>query len=165
MVCLRISAKIPRYSQLLLRYRLTKSDFLQFYAYPKSAPESRFFNLPWVAARLSGVVDAIYLAEKITNLRVFPDGAGKMSRSLVDTGFALLFISQFTVFGDLRRGRRPGFDDAMAPGDAEPLLERVVALARAKAVRVETGRFRADMRVRVENDGPVTLLIDSRKTF
>lgn len=109
--------------------------------------------------------DAIYLAEKMSNLRVFPDDAGRMSLSLVDLGLALLFVSQFTVFGDLRRGRRPGFDDALDPVEAEPLLERVVALARAKGVRVETGRFRADMRVSVENDGPVTLLIDSRKTF
>ena len=110
-------------------------------------------------------VDVTYLVEKITNLRVFPDEAGRMSRSLIDTGLALLFVSQFTVYGDVRRGRRPGFDDAMDPGEAEPLLEKLVALARSKGVRVETGRFRADMRVTVENDGPVTLLIDSRKTF
>ena len=105
--------------------------------------------------------DARYLVEKMVGLRVFEDEEGKMNRSLADVGGGLLVVSQFTLYGDTSRGRRPGFDQAMPPAEAERLYERVVALARARHSAVETGRFRADMRVVVDNDGPVTLLIES----
>ena len=103
--------------------------------------------------------------DKVLGLRVFEDEAGKMSRSLVDEGLALLVVSQFTLYGDVRRGRRPSFDDAEDPALARPMLDRFVARARDAGVTVAAGRFGADMRVFVENDGPVTILIDSRKTF
>jgi D-aminoacyl-tRNA deacylase len=109
--------------------------------------------------------DVSYLVGKVVGLRVFPDEAGKMSRALADVGGALLVVSQFTVYGDMRRGLRPGFDAAMEPVRAEQLYERFVTEARARGVRVETGRFRADMRVHVENDGPVTILVDSKRLF
>ncbi len=107
--------------------------------------------------------DLDYVVGKVVGLRVFPDEAGKMSRSLADAGGALLAVSQFTVFGDVRRGLRPSFDGAMEPVAAERMYDEFVRQARARGVRVETGRFRADMRVFVENDGPVTILVDSRR--
>lgn len=109
--------------------------------------------------------DVSYVVNKVVGLRVFPDEAGRMSRSLADIGGGLLAISQFTVFGDVRRGLRPSFDGAMEPVQAERMYDRFVAEARARGQAVETGRFRADMTVFVENDGPVTILIDSRKVF
>jgi D-tyrosyl-tRNA(Tyr) deacylase len=109
--------------------------------------------------------DLAYVVNKVVALRVFPDDEGKMRHALLDVGGALLVVSQFTLFGDVRRGNRPSFDGAMDPGPAEALYERFVEEARAKGVRVETGRFRADMTVHVENDGPVTILVDSRKAF
>jgi D-aminoacyl-tRNA deacylase len=109
--------------------------------------------------------DLAYSVGKVVGLRVFPDEAGRMNRSLGEAGGSLLAISQFTVFGDVRRGLRPGFDGAMDPASAEPMYERFVAGCRARGVTVATGRFRADMLVVVENDGPVTILIDSRRTF
>lgn len=109
--------------------------------------------------------DLAYAVNKVAGLRVFPDEAGRMARSLADIGGGLLAISQFTVFGDVRRGLRPSFDTAMEPGQAERMYDRFVAEARARGLAVETGRFRADMTVLVENDGPVTILIDSRKLF
>ncbi|HVY48821.1 MAG TPA: D-aminoacyl-tRNA deacylase [Minicystis sp.] len=109
--------------------------------------------------------DVAYAVSKVVGLRVFPDEAGKMSRALEDVGGALLAISQFTLFGDVRRGLRPSFDGAMEPAAAERLYERFLALARARGVRVEAGRFRADMKVFVDNDGPVTILVDSKRLF
>lgn len=109
--------------------------------------------------------DLDYVLGKVAGLRVFPDDAGKMSRSLADIGGALLVVSQFTVFGDVRRGLRPSFDGAMEPASAERMYDEFVRQARARGLRVETGRFRADMRVFVENDGPVTILVDSRRLF
>jgi D-tyrosyl-tRNA(Tyr) deacylase len=106
--------------------------------------------------------EATYLVDKIVGLRVFEDDRGKMNRALAEVGGGLLVVSQFTLYGDVRRGRRPGFDDAMPPEQAEPLYDRFVALARDRHPRVETGRFRADMRVLVDNDGPVTLLLDTQ---
>jgi D-tyrosyl-tRNA(Tyr) deacylase len=117
------------------------------------------------AARGDTDADLAYVVNKVVGLRVFPDDAGRMARSLADAGGALLVVSQFTLFGDVRRGLRPGFDEAMEPAEAEAMIARFVEAARARGVRVETGRFRADMRVTVENDGPVTILVDSRKTF
>ena len=104
---------------------------------------------------------AEFLAEKILNLRVFPDEAGKMNRSLLDTGGALLAVSQFTLYGDCRKGRRPSFDDAAPAEQARPLYEHFVEVARRSGVRVETGVFQAHMEVSLVNDGPVTLLVES----
>jgi D-aminoacyl-tRNA deacylase len=109
--------------------------------------------------------DADYVASKVAGLRVFEDERGKMSRSVLDAEGSVLAVSQFTVFGDMRRGRRPSFDEAMEPVRAEALFERFVAQLRDQGVAVQTGRFRAMMRVVVDNDGPVTILIDSHKTF
>ena len=109
--------------------------------------------------------DVAYVVGKVVGLRVFTDDSGKMTRSLADVGGGLLVVSQFTLFGDVRRGLRPSFDGAMEPVGAERLYERFVALARERGVPVATGRFRADMKVFVENDGPVTILVDSKKAF
>lgn len=117
------------------------------------------------AAEGDGDADLAYVVGKVVGLRVFPDEAGKMTRALADIGGELLAISQFTVFGDVRRGLRPSFDGAMEPVGAEALYDRFVAEARARGVRVATGRFRAAMMVAVENDGPVTILIDSTRAF
>ncbi|MFO0659424.1 MAG: D-aminoacyl-tRNA deacylase [Polyangiaceae bacterium] len=108
--------------------------------------------------------DLSYLVDKIVGLRIFPDEQGKMSKSVLDVGGAILAVSQFTLFGDVRKGRRPSFDGAMPPGEALPFIERFVEAVRARGVQVETGRFGADMRVEVDNDGPVTILLDSRAT-
>jgi D-tyrosyl-tRNA(Tyr) deacylase len=109
--------------------------------------------------------DADALAAKVVNVRIFEDEGGKMNRDLLESGGALLAVSQFTLLGDVRKGRRPSFGDAMEPGRANELFERFVAACRALGVTVETGRFRTDMKVLLENDGPVTLLIDTRKAF
>jgi D-tyrosyl-tRNA(Tyr) deacylase len=108
-----------------------------------------------------GEAEARWLADKIVEMRVFEDDAGKMNRALADVGGGLLLVSQFTLYGDTSRGRRPGFDRAMPPAEAEKLYEHFVALVRARHPKVETGRFRADMRVLVDNDGPVTLLVET----
>lgn len=113
-----------------------------------------------------GDPDVTYLADKLANLRIFPDDAGKMNRSVLDTGGGVLVISQFTLYGDARKGRRPAFIDALEPVAAEKLIEDLVAKLRAAGVaHVGTGVFRADMAVELVNDGPVTILLDSRKQF
>lgn len=117
------------------------------------------------AGKGDGDVEMRYIADKLLGLRVFVDDAGKMNRSVVESGGSLLIVSQFTLYGDVRRGRRPGFDAALEPGAAQALIERLVGALRAGGVRVETGRFGADMRVLVDNDGPVTILIDSARAF
>lgn len=109
--------------------------------------------------------DLHYLVDKLVNLRIFEDEAGKMNRSLLDTGGAMLVVSQFTLLGDCRRGRRPGFDDAANPATAEALYELFTAEVRQRGVPTAQGRFRAQMSVALVNDGPVTLLLDSRKAF
>lgn len=109
--------------------------------------------------------DVRHLADKIANLRIFEDAQGKMSRSLLDMKGSALLVSQFTLFGDLSRGRRPSFDDAAPPDIALTLYEQLCTAVRALGVPVETGRFKADMRVLSEGRGPVTILIDSRKAF
>ncbi|HEY2743670.1 MAG TPA: D-aminoacyl-tRNA deacylase [Polyangia bacterium] len=109
--------------------------------------------------------DLAYLVDKIVGLRIFADDEGNMNRSVVDVGGALLIVSQFTLYGDARKGRRPSFIKAMAPASAEPFYERFVAAVRATGVPVETGRFRAMMQVELVNDGPVTLLLDSKRQF
>jgi D-tyrosyl-tRNA(Tyr) deacylase len=117
------------------------------------------------AADDDGDEDARLLAEKIVGLRVFADDQGQMNRALAEVGGALLVVSQFTLLGDCRKGRRPSFTKAMAPGPAEALYEKFVVFARAGGVPVETGRFRAMMEVELINDGPVTLLLDSKRNF
>ena len=109
--------------------------------------------------------DVKYCVEKTVGLRVFEDDAGKMNRSIMDAGGAVLAISQFTLHGDVRHGRRPSFIRAARPETAVPLYDAYCDGLRAAGLQVETGRFGADMKVSLVNDGPVTLLIDSRRLF
>ncbi len=109
--------------------------------------------------------DAGYLVEKIAGLRIFDDDEGQMNKSVVDVGGALLVVSQFTLYGDVRRGRRPSWSEAATPERAEPLYEMFVRMARERVGKVEAGSFRRMMQVELVNDGPVTILIDSRKVF
>lgn len=106
-----------------------------------------------------------YMVDKIVGLRIFADAEGKMNLAVADAGGALLVVSQFTLYGDVRKGRRPAFDQAMEPVRAQALYEAFVARARAAGVRVETGEFRAHMLVESAVDGPVTILIDSTRQF
>jgi D-tyrosyl-tRNA(Tyr) deacylase len=112
-------------------------------------------------AKLDTAADAEALVEKILNLRVFPDSAGKMNRSLLDTRGELLVVSQFTLYGDCRKGRRPSFDAAAPAEQARALYETFVEIARRSGLRVETGVFQAHMDVSLVNDGPVTLMIET----
>ena len=112
-----------------------------------------------------GDADFKYIADKVPNLRVFEDEQGKMNRSLLDVGGELLAVSQFTLLGDARGGRRPSFITAARPETADPMYERLVADWRARGLRVETGVFGAHMKVSLVNDGPVTILLDSRRRF
>jgi len=109
--------------------------------------------------------DADYLAEKIAGLRIFEDGDGKMNRSVADVGGAVLAVSQFTLYGDVRRGKRPSFDAAARPEHARELYEHFVAQIRGHGLRCETGQFQAAMSVSLLNQGPVTILLDSSKSF
>ena len=109
--------------------------------------------------------DADYLADKIVNLRVFENADEKMNLAVTNVGGAILAVSQFTLYGDMRRGRRPSFDAAARPEQARRLYEYFVEKIRGAGVRCETGRFQAMMGVELVNDGPVTILIDSRKAF
>lgn len=117
------------------------------------------------AGRGDTVEDAVQLADKIVGLRVFEDADGKMNLGLEDVGGSLLVVSQFTLHGDCRKGRRPSFIDALEPVAAAALIERFVARARERIAHVATGRFQAHMEVEIVNDGPVTLLLDSKKAF
>lgn len=112
-----------------------------------------------------GDADFKYIADKVPNLRVFEDEQGKMNRSLLDVGGEVLAVSQFTLLGDARGGRRPSFITAARPETADPMYERLVADWRARGIRVETGVFGAHMKVALVNDGPVTILLDSRRRF
>ena len=109
--------------------------------------------------------DVDYLVEKITGLRIFEDADGKMNLSVIDTNGAVLAVSQFTLFGDVRRGKRPSFDAAARPEQAKKLYECFVERVRAAGVRCETGTFQAMMKVELVNEGPVTILLDSKKNF
>lgn len=109
--------------------------------------------------------DADYLSEKIAGLRIFEDEQGKMNLSVEDAGGAVLVVSQFTLYGDVRRGRRPSFDDAARPDRARELYEYFAAQLRNRGLRCETGEFRAMMSVSLVNEGPVTILLDSSKLF
>ena len=106
--------------------------------------------------------DLEYIADKIIGLRIFSDDTGKMTNSVVDLNASILVVSQFTLFGDVRKGRRPSFDGAMPPDQARPFLDDFVARIRAANINVQTGQFGADMKVELLNDGPVTILLDSR---
>ena len=113
-----------------------------------------------------GANDLAYIVDKIAHLRIFSDDAGKMNRSVLDVGGGVLVVSQFTLFGDARQGRRPAFTGALEPIAARALYDQsLVALRAAGVARVEAGEFAADMKVELLNDGPVTILLDSRKLF
>jgi D-aminoacyl-tRNA deacylase len=111
-------------------------------------------------SKLDKEADAEFIAGKVLNLRIFSDEQGKMNRSIVDTGGALLVVSQFTLYGDCRKGRRPSFDDAAPAAQARALYEHFITIAR-RSLRVETGVFQAEMSVTLTNDGPVTLIVES----
>jgi len=118
------------------------------------------------AGRGDGEADVKTTVDKIANLRIFADDDGKMNRSVLDVGGGVLVVSQFTLYGDARKGRRPAFIDALEPEAAALLCDQVVAGLRAAGVaQVATGQFRASMQVELVNDGPVTILLDSRKAF
>ncbi len=108
-----------------------------------------------------GDAERAWTLQKVLGLRIFENAEGKMDRSVVDEGGSLLVVSQFTLFGDVKRGRRPSFDDAMPPAEAERAYDAFVREARATGIVVGTGRFRADMKVSSLNDGPVTIWLDS----
>lgn len=109
--------------------------------------------------------DGEFLMDKIMNLRIFEDENGKMNRSLLEAGGDLLMVSQFTLYGDARKGRRPSFSEAEEPEAAQALFDYCVERGRQSGLRVDTGVFGADMKVHIVNDGPVTILLDSEKTF
>lgn len=109
--------------------------------------------------------DVAWMAHKLAALRVFPDAQGKMSRAVGEVGGGVLVVSQFTLFGDMRKGNRPSFDDAAPPEEARRLLDVLLAQLREQGLTVASGRFRAMMQVHATVDGPVTILIDSKKTF
>ena len=112
-------------------------------------------------SRTDTAENAEFLAAKVVQLRIFNDDAGKMNRSLLETGGAMLAVSQFTLYGDCRKGRRPSFDEAAPADQAKQLYEHFVGIARRSGVHVETGVFQAHMAVTLENDGPVTLIVES----
>jgi len=114
-------------------------------------------------ARGDGPAEAEWMVRKIAELRVFPDGEGQMNSSLAETGGGVLVVSQFTLLGDARKGRRPSYIDAAPPEAAEPLVEAVRAGLAARGLRAEAGRFRAMMEVELVNTGPVTLILDTKE--
>lgn len=116
-------------------------------------------------AKSDAPADAVHLAAKILGLRIFEDETGKMNLSLLETGGSVLAVSQFTLYGDARKGRRPSFDEAAPPQLARELYEYFVAKIREAGVVCETGRFQAMMQVELVNDGPVTILLDSERKF
>ncbi len=117
------------------------------------------------AGKEDGDDDVRWMADKLAGLRIFPDERGKMALSARETASAILVVSQFTIYGDVHRGRRPSFDNAAPPGPAEQMYVQVCERLRETGLRVETGRFRAMMDVRAHLDGPVTILVDSKRSF
>ena len=115
--------------------------------------------------RGDGPADRDYIVSKTSELRIFPDADGKMNRSVIDVAGSVLVVSQFTLAGDARKGRRPSFDAAAAPSEAKLLYEDVVRALKAAGLTVATGVFQAMMQVSLVNDGPVTILLDSRRQF
>ena len=115
-------------------------------------------------AKGDGQSDCRFMVEKLRTLRIFPDEAGKMNRSLADVGGSILLVSQFTLLGTTRNGRRPGFDEAAPPDEAKRWYEQVAVDLKAQGTKVETGIFAAHMQVELVNDGPVTFILDSRST-
>lgn len=109
--------------------------------------------------------DISYMKDKILNLRIFEDEDGKLNKSLMDISGELLVVSQFTLYGDCRKGRRPSFIEALGGDEAEKMYEEFVRQCKQEVSKVETGKFGADMKVTIENDGPVTIMIDSKKNF
>lgn len=109
--------------------------------------------------------DADYMVDKILHLRIFEDGAGKLNRSVMDISGGVMIVSQFTLLGDCRHGRRPGFSEAAEPVQARKLYEYAAAACRNSGLQTETGRFQTDMTVSLDNTGPVTILLDSRRLF
>ncbi len=109
--------------------------------------------------------EARWMAGKIVNLRIFEDDSGKMNRSLIDIDKEMLIVSQFTLYGDCRKGRRPGYSNAAPPHKAEPLYEKFIEFVKGYRIRTATGKFQAMMDLSITNSGPVTLLLDSEKTF
>lgn len=109
--------------------------------------------------------DAVYIADKITGLRIFEDEAGKMNRCVIDIGGEILAVSQFTLLGDVRKGKRPSFTKAAPPKEAKALYQAVIERMKESGLHVEEGIFQADMLVEIHNDGPVTILLDSQKNF
>ncbi len=112
-----------------------------------------------------GESDVQYITDKVRNLRIFEDADGRMNRSVTETDGSVLLVSQFTLYGDARKGRRPGFTEAASPEHGEALYRRVAEALTATGLRVETGRFGAHMVVSLDNDGPVTLLLESGRQF
>lgn len=125
----------------------------------------RGFNVLIGISKEDTIDDITYMKDKILNLRVFEDENGKLNKSLIDVGGELLLVSQFTLYGDCRKGRRPSFIEALGGEAAEKMYEEFVRQCREVLPKVETGKFGADMMVTIENDGPVTLMLDSKKTF
>ncbi len=115
--------------------------------------------------RDDGTQEIKWMSDKIRNLRIFEDNEGKMNRSLIDTGGAMLVISQFTLYGDCRKGRRPGYSAAAPPEQANALYEQFITHVTASGIETASGKFQAHMEVSLVNDGPVTLLLDSNKIF
>jgi D-aminoacyl-tRNA deacylase len=109
--------------------------------------------------------DAEYLAEKVIQLRIFPDEAGRMNRSLLEVRGVLLVVSQFTLYGDCRKGRRPSFDHAAPPEQARALYEHFIQRLKSSNIAVETGVFQAEMEIHLINDGPVTFILDTKRSF
>lgn len=125
----------------------------------------RGFNVLLGISKEDTIEDITYMKDKILNLRVFEDENGKLNKSLMDVDGELLVISQFTLYGDCRKGRRPSFIDALGGEEAEKMYEEFVRQCKEVIPKVQTGSFGADMMVTIENDGPVTLMIDSKKMF
>lgn len=126
---------------------------------------SKGINILIGISKEDSIEDAIYMKDKILNLRIFEDDNDKMNLSLLDIGGEVLIVSQFTLYGDCRKGRRPNFMNALSGEEAEKLYEEFVKLFKEENIKVATGIFGEDMNVKIENDGPVTLIIDSKKNF